>query len=456
MSEPTKPRLKVSREGVVLIKSFEGFRPRAVQNDDGRWIIGYGHTASAREGLSVSEADAELLLQYDLIPIVRTVNDAADGLNQHQFDALASFALSVGLDRFAGSDVVRQLQAGALAQAADALFDWPETQVDAGLRRRAAERALFVADPSSPVHLADLLAAPLPPPPAPEPEPVAETPVEVPTFAPSAPPADARAAAVASLLGESPDEVSAEPVPVETEVTTEVTPDVSAPPSSFDTPIPVTTRIQLQRFAPYAATMLGPLPEVVRAQPIAAEPLPVETETAETEAVEPETPHVPVADPAPLVETAAQVAPVTTAVIWPEPSPQPVFPPLVLTAPSEADMIGVERPAWSDDQRLAPTAIDQTPLFGDEADTGQVLRHESEPDLPRRFDWSETGAFLIMGGVGLAACGAAAAAFRLSAEQPSPMGETTVLAWALSLIGLVCVSVSGWNLYVRWGRSSDS
>ena len=219
MSEPTKPRLKVSREGVVLIKSFEGFRPRAVQNDDGRWIIGYGHTASAREGLSVSEADAELLLQYDLIPIVRTVNDAADGLNQHQFDALASFALSVGLDRFAGSDVVRQLQAGALAQAADALFDWPETQVDAGLRRRAAERALFVADPSSPVHLADLLAAPLPPPPAPEPEPVAETPVEVPTFAPSAPPADARAAAVASLLGETAPTVST-PLTSDTTVST--------------------------------------------------------------------------------------------------------------------------------------------------------------------------------------------------------------------------------------------
>ena len=58
VSETPTPRLKVSREGMVLIKSFEGFRPRAVQEEDGRWVIGYGHTASAREGLTVAEADA--------------------------------------------------------------------------------------------------------------------------------------------------------------------------------------------------------------------------------------------------------------------------------------------------------------------------------------------------------------------------------------------------------------
>ena len=45
-----------------------------------------------------------------------------------------------------------------------------------------------------------------------------------------------------------------------------------------------------------------------------------------------------------------------------------------------------------------------------------------------------------------------AAAFRLAVEQPSPMGETTVIAWALALIGVICVGVSSWNLYVRWGK----
>ena len=73
-SDRQKPT-RISREGVVLIKSFEGFRSRAASRSDGGWIIGYGHTASAREGLTVSEADAELLLQYDLIPVVRALHE---------------------------------------------------------------------------------------------------------------------------------------------------------------------------------------------------------------------------------------------------------------------------------------------------------------------------------------------------------------------------------------------
>ncbi|HWW12702.1 MAG TPA: lysozyme, partial [Brevundimonas sp.] len=113
---------------MVLIKSFESFRSRAVQREDGRWVIGYGHTASAREGLTVGEQDAELLLQYDLMPVAKALNEQVETvLNQHQFDALASFAVSVGVDRFLGSDVLERLNAGHAGEAADALIGWPET-----------------------------------------------------------------------------------------------------------------------------------------------------------------------------------------------------------------------------------------------------------------------------------------------------------------------------------------
>jgi lysozyme len=37
-------------------------------------------------------------------------------LNQHQFDALASFAISVGVDRFLSSDVLSRLNAGFRAR----------------------------------------------------------------------------------------------------------------------------------------------------------------------------------------------------------------------------------------------------------------------------------------------------------------------------------------------------
>ena len=81
-----------------------------------------------------------------------------------------------------------------------------------------------------------------------------------------------------------------------------------------------------------------------------------------------------------------------------------------------------------------------------------MLRHEVEPAGPRRFDWSVTGAFVIMGLTGLAACAAAAAAFRKAMVDESQLNDYTVIGWVLALIGVVCVGVSSWNLFVQWGR----
>jgi lysozyme len=457
---------------MVLIKSFEGFRPRAVQDEDGRWVIGYGHTASAREGLTVAEADAELLLQYDLMPVVKALNEQVQGpLNQHQFDALASFAVSVGVDRFLASDVLQRLNEGHAGQAADALIGWPEdASADARLRRRAAERALFVADPASAVTLAELLAAPLPPPPV-----AAPAPPEPP--APEAPATDARTAALATLLGEAPaaPEATPPPAPEPEPAPTAETPAHEAPTLQ---PAAAVTRVNLDRYSPYAAAIIGPLPGFAPAEPseapvvqpvftFAPQPAPAGPDPAS--APEPEPVPQPEPTPAPAPEPAPEPEPEPEAAPEPEPAPAPVpvtplvsaapvaspFPAmnqeLVLTPATEADFVEVERPVWPSDQRAPAPLDEETVLFEDEP-TLSVLRHEVEPAGPRRFDWSETGAFLIMGGVGLAACGASAAAFRLAVEQPSPMGETTVIAWALALIGVICVGVSSWNLYVRWGK----
>ena len=452
VSATPTPRLKVSREGMVLIKSFEGFRPRAVQETDGRWVIGYGHTASAREGLSVAEADAELLLQYDLLPVVKALNEQVAGpLNQHQFDALASFAASVGVDRFLASDVLQRLNEGRTGQAADALIGWPEdVSADARLRRRAAERALFVADPASPVTLAELLAAPLPPPPV-------EAPAE-PAPEAEAPATDARAAAVATLLGEAPEPAAPEPAAPEPSAPEPAAADPSWAPEApaFEPPVfqptDAVTRVSLDRYSPYAAAIIGPLPGFASADPVEAT-----AEAAATTAQPEPTPAEPEAspdarriEPAP-VEPAVPVTPLASAAPAASPFP-PLDQGLVLTPATEADFVEAERPVWPSDQRPETPAAEEIVLFEDEP-TLSVLRHEVEPAGPRRFDWSDTGAYLIMGGVGLVACGASAAAFRLAVEQPSPMGETTVIAWALALIGVICVGVSSWKLYVRWGKT---
>lgn len=216
--------MKISREGVLLIKSFEGFRSRAVAGPDGGWIIGYGHRASAREGASVSEAEAELLLQYDLMPVQAALSQGLTReVNQHQYDALASFAFSVGPDTFRFSDVLTRFNAGDDAATAEALAGWPEpVRRDVGLRRRAAERALFLADPAQPVALADLLAAPLPipvtPPVAPEPAPEVTAPETTTIEAPvSADAPEGHAETVEAATGPSDVEVLSEAPSVPTE-----------------------------------------------------------------------------------------------------------------------------------------------------------------------------------------------------------------------------------------------
>ncbi|MES2834158.1 MAG: lysozyme [Pseudomonadota bacterium] len=449
-----------------------------MRDEAGGWVIGYGHTLSAREGSSVGEADAELLLQYDLLPVVKMLNEQAPGLNQHQFDALASFAFSIGVDRFLSSDVARRLKAGALGEAADALIGWPEpTPPEAALRRRAAERALFVADPAHAVTLADLLAAPLPPP-------------EV-TTAPE-PAIAARAAAVATLLGETVVEPTFEPAAA-AEPEPEAAPAAEVvEPSEEPAPEPTSVSqavasFQFQRFSPYAAAVVGPLPglgqaaavpaaslnahiaierpepeAVVPVEPVvgavASEPEPAVEPEVEA-ALEPEAPREPALEPEPVAEPEPEAAdafpPITiTAAVEPMaptgPLPTPAVdaepPALVLTPLNEAEPLSIQRPVWGEQQRETPAA-DQDALFEDEAVEVSILRHE-EIIEPRRFD-SAQAAFMVMGGTGLFACAASAAAFRIAAADHSQLGDLTLVATALAVIGGVCVVASAVNLYPR-------
>jgi lysozyme len=150
-----KPRHRVSRAAIELITRFEGYRRKAAQLPDGRWLIGYGHTLTAREGAEVSEEDAEALLLYDLIAVSHAVNEWSYApLTQNQFDALSSFAFNIGLENFRRSGVLKRINEGALIQAACAMELWRKAEfggerivIDALVRRRASEKALFLTPP---------------------------------------------------------------------------------------------------------------------------------------------------------------------------------------------------------------------------------------------------------------------------------------------------------------------
>ena len=150
-----KPRHRVSRAAIELISRFEGYRCKAARLPDGRWMIGYGHTLTAREGAEVTPEDAEALLLYDLIAVTHAINEwTYTPLTANQFDALASFVFNIGLENFRRSGVLKRLNEGALIQAACAMELWRKAEfggerivIDALVRRRASEKALFLTPP---------------------------------------------------------------------------------------------------------------------------------------------------------------------------------------------------------------------------------------------------------------------------------------------------------------------
>jgi lysozyme len=147
-----KSRQQASRAALDLIERFEGYRRSSARLEDGRWTIGYGHTKTARQGAEVSEADAEALLIYDLMEVAGALNDwVYTPLTQNQFDALCAFVFNIGPENFRHSNVLRRLNEGALLQAACAMEMWRKVEfegepivLDALVRRRAAEKALFL------------------------------------------------------------------------------------------------------------------------------------------------------------------------------------------------------------------------------------------------------------------------------------------------------------------------
>lgn len=105
--------MKISDEGLALIKEAEGFREKAYLCPAGVWTIGYGHTGGVKAGQTVSRTEAERLLRADVAATERGVSalaaDAGVELSQRQFDALVSFAFNVGLDALQRSTLWRKV-----------------------------------------------------------------------------------------------------------------------------------------------------------------------------------------------------------------------------------------------------------------------------------------------------------------------------------------------------------
>lgn len=153
--------MKVSENGVNLIKEFEGLRLEAYRCSAGVLTIGYGHTEGVFEGQKITEAEAGRLLSYDLNLFETQLLKALDAdeitVNQNQFDALVSFAFNLGIYTLVHGgrnakvtdvgSIWRNLKAERFQDAGDAFMLYTKAggKTSEGLmRRRRAERELFL------------------------------------------------------------------------------------------------------------------------------------------------------------------------------------------------------------------------------------------------------------------------------------------------------------------------
>ena len=90
--------MKISQNGLNLIKQYEGLRLSAYKDPAGIPTIGYGHTRNVVLGQKITEEKAEAYLLEDLVIAQTKVSklDSKYHWNQNEYDALTSFAFNVG------------------------------------------------------------------------------------------------------------------------------------------------------------------------------------------------------------------------------------------------------------------------------------------------------------------------------------------------------------------------
>jgi len=140
-------KMKISKEGIALIKKFEGIELEAYQDSVGVWTIGYGHTKGVKEGDNISLKKAEQMLEEELVEYEGYINNMVElGLEQNQFDALVAWVYNLGPTNLRQSTLLKVLNQGLFNEVPYEIKRWNKAggEVLNGLvRRREAEALLF-------------------------------------------------------------------------------------------------------------------------------------------------------------------------------------------------------------------------------------------------------------------------------------------------------------------------
>mgnify|MGYP003133405599 FL=1 len=142
--------MNISKEGLSLIKKFEGCKLEAYLCPAGVWTIGYGHTKDVKEGDKINRDEADYLLQEEMIEYESYINDFVEvPLEQNQFDALCSWVYNLGPTNLKNSTMLRVLNEEKYADVPQEIKRWNKAGgevLDGLIKRREAEAKMFAGE----------------------------------------------------------------------------------------------------------------------------------------------------------------------------------------------------------------------------------------------------------------------------------------------------------------------
>ena len=146
--------MKLSAEGLNLIKRFEGVRNRPYRCSAGLWTVGVGHLIGDGKSLPESwnktftKEEIDALLIRDISRFERGIGMYIKvPLRQSEFDALCSFSFNLGLGTLQRSTLRQKLNRNDKEGAAKEILKYCRAggKIIKGLqRRREAEYQMFL------------------------------------------------------------------------------------------------------------------------------------------------------------------------------------------------------------------------------------------------------------------------------------------------------------------------
>jgi lysozyme len=101
----------MTKEGIDLIKRFEGCKLSAYKCPAGIWTIGYGHTNGVYQGQTITQYEADKMLENDVVKFEMGVRHLVGNLPDNKIDALTSFAFNLGLGSLRDSTLCKKVKA---------------------------------------------------------------------------------------------------------------------------------------------------------------------------------------------------------------------------------------------------------------------------------------------------------------------------------------------------------